>query len=163
MKTQEYLGTSLYQEPEPSGGFPTLNEIIGLALLALSLYAAFNIIESARWIKNLSPLIIPIVLALVLGHYLARRKHPRRVGYLVVIATGVLLTLALGLSRLSGGAPIILGLFVLATAWFTAHAALWLAYRGPSPALIVLPGLLVLLISLSFLTSDYFLRLPLFL
>jgi len=163
MQTQEYLETSLYQEPEPSGGFPTLNEIIGLALLALSLYAAFNIIESARWIKNLSPLIIPIVLALVLGHYLARRKHPRRVGYLVVIATGVLLTLALGLSRLSGGAPIILGLFVLAIAWFTAHATLWLAYRGPSPALIVLPGLLVLLISLSFLTSDYFLRLPLFL
>ena len=131
-------------------------------LLALPLFTAFNTIESARWIKNLPPLLLPIVLSLALSYYLTSRELSWKVSYPTAIATGIVLTLALGLWRLSGAAQVSMGLFILMTAWWSAYITLRLAYRGSSPVLIALPGLVVLLVSLAFLSSDYFLRLPLY-
>ena len=163
MKTRQNTPTGPHGQQEHQRGSPSSTELIGLALLALPLYAAFSIIENASWVSGLPPLIIPIVLALGLGHYMARRHHRKWIGYLVIIAAGVILTLALGLTRLPGGAETNLGLFILAVAWFTTHLTLWLAHRGIAPIFMLLPGLLVLFVSLSFLDSQYFLHLPLFL
>ena len=163
MKTQHHTTSVPHGQGEHERGSPYSTEFIGLVLLALPLYAAFSVIENASWVRGLPPLIIPIVLALGLGHYLARRRHRRWIGYLVVIAAGVALTLALGLTRLPGGAQTNLGLFILAAVWFTTHLTLWIAHRGTTPIFMLLPGLLVLFISLSFLDSRYFLHLPLFL
>ncbi len=152
-------------EPEGRGAFPTLREAVGLILLALSLYAAFSVIEGARWITDLPPLILPIAVALALGSHLARNSPRKSVirTVLVAIVVGTLLILPLGLLRLPGGAQTVLGLFIMAAAWLASLLTLWLARRDIAPALLIIPGLLVVLISLSFLDSQRLIRLPIFL
>ena len=137
--------------------------MIGLVLLALPLFLAFQTIESAQWIRNMPPLIIPILLSLLLGHYLSRRGTSRLKSSLLVLASGGVAAAILGLWRFSGNAQMGMGLFILAVAWWTAGVTLWLAYRKGSPVLLAFPGVLVVLIALAFLSSDYFERLPIYL
>lgn len=139
---------------------PTPLEAFGLILLALTLYAAFSIIDNASWVRGLPPLILPILLALVLGRYAASK--PRQTGYPLVLAAGAAVTLGLGLPLLDDGAHTVFGLFFLATAWFTTHLALRLSHSR-LPILLSLPGLIVTLIALAFLDDNYFFHLPLFL
>ena len=163
MKRPVFLEPESLKGAPYRGALPPARELIGLVLLAIMLFTAFNTIESARWIKNLPPLLLPIVLSLALSYYLTSREFSWKVSLPAVIATGIVLTLALGLWRLSGAAQVTMGLFILMTAWWSAYVTLRLAYRGSSPVLIALPGLVVLLVTLAFLSSDYFLRLPLYL
>ena len=139
---------------------PTSGETVGLILLALSLYTAFSIIENANWVRGLLPLIIPILAALALGRFAAGKSRP--VGYALVLASGIIVILALGLPFLDDGAHTIFGLFFLAAAWFVTHLALRLS-RSRRAILIPLPGLLIVLIALAFLDQNYFFHLPLFL
>ena len=136
-----------------------LQRAIGFALLALSLYAAFSVIENAGWVRGLPPLIIPIVTALLLGVLTAGRK--RVIGYPLILAAGVAISLGLGLPFLEGGAQTVFGIFFLAAAWSVSHITLRLA-DSARPLLIPLPGLLVVFISLAFLDGSYFFHLPLF-
>ena len=158
--------TNLWQ-PQPASSaepernlVPTPGETAGLILLALSLYAAFSIIENANWVRGLLPLIIPILAALVLGRFAAAGSRP--LGYALVLASGVVLTLGLGLPFLDDGAHTIFGLFFLAASWFVTHLALRLS-QSRKAILIPLPGLLIVLIALAFLDNGYFFHLPLFL
>ena len=146
-------------EPE-SRLIPTPREAFGLVLLSLTLYAAFSIIDNASWVRGLPPLILPILLALALGRYVAGK--PRRTGYPLVLAAGAVVTLGLGLPFLDNGAHTVFGLFFLAMAWFTAHLALRLSHSR-LPILLSLPGLIVTLIALAFLDDNYFFHLPLYL
>ncbi len=138
-------------------------DLIGLALLALPLFLAFQTIENARWINNMPPLIIPILLSLLLGHYLSSRGTSRVKSIPVALVSGAAAAAILGLLSLSGGAQIGMGLFILAVAWWTASVTVWLAYRRGPPVLLAFPGVLVVLITLAFLSSDYFERLPIYL
>ena len=132
---------------------------MGLILLALSLYAAFSIIENANWVRGLPPLIVPILAALMLGRFTAGKG--RIVGYLVVLATGAVVVFGLGLPLLDEGAHTAFGLFFLATAWFVTHLTLRLANSG-RPIFLPLPALLLVLVALAFLDNSYFFHLPLF-
>ncbi len=139
---------------------PTPGETAGLILLALSLYAAFSIIENASWVRGLLPLIIPILAALALGRFAAAKSRP--LGYALVLASGIAVTLGLGLPFLDDGAHTIFGLLFLAAAWFVTHLTLRLS-TSLKAILIPLPGLLLVLIALAFLDNSYFFHLPLFL
>ena len=154
-------------QPQPAGSSgpernhtPTPRETVGLILLALSLYAAFSIIENANWVRGLAPLIIPILAALAFGRFAAGKSRP--LGYALVLASGIVVILGLGLPFLDEGAHTIFGLFFLAAAWFVTHLALRLS-RSRKPILIPLPGLLLVLMALAFLDNSYFFHLPLFL
>ena len=143
----------------PQGQLPSPKEIFGLILLALSLYAAFSIIENANWVRGLPPLIIPILAALALGSIVAGKS--RLIGYPLVLAVGAVVIFGLGLPLLDGGAHTIFGLFFLGAAWFVTHLTLRLASSG-RPILIPLPGLLLIIVALAFLDEDYFFHLPLY-
>ena len=145
--------------PHSRPAIPTPLEALGLLLLALSLYAAFSIIENANWVRGLPPLIIPILAALALGRSFTGK--PRPLSYAVILAAGTILTLALGLPLLDDGAHTIFGLLFLAAAWFLTHLTLHLSRAAP-PILIPLPGLLLTLIALAFLDNAYFFHLPLY-
>ena len=91
-RPQSAEATNLWQ-PQPvspaqpeRNPIPTPGETVGLILLALSLYAAFSIIENANWVRGLAPLIIPILAALVLGRFAAGKS--RTLGYALVLASG---------------------------------------------------------------------------
>ncbi len=145
-------------EPEDDP-LPTPWQVFGLILLALSLYAAFSTIENANWVRGLPPLIVPILAALAVGRFVAGKSRP--LGYAVVLASGAVVTLGLGLPLLDGGAHTVFGLIFLAIAWLATHITLRLS-NSRSAVLIPLPGLLIIVIALAFLDNSYFFHLPLF-
>lgn len=145
---------------EPDKDTPATHwRVLGLGLLAISLYAAFSIIENANWVRGLPPLIVPILAALAIGSYVAGKGRP--IGYALVLAAGAVVTLGLGLPLLDDGAHTVFGLLFIATAWLVSHLTLRLS-RSHRAILIPLPGLLLVVIALGFLDNSYFFHLPLF-
>ncbi|MBM3924914.1 MAG: transglutaminase domain-containing protein [SAR202 cluster bacterium] len=140
-----------------------LQTLLSLVLIGLPMYVAFYPLQEAKWVAGLPPLIIPIAISLTFSLLLAYRGVSWRFAHPAATLLSGGLALGLGLPALSGGVDMGMGMFLIFVAAWLSHVAVWLSLRGPAPVLMGMPGLLVVLITLTFLPSDYFKYVPLYL
>ena len=162
------------------GRTPFHTEVMGLVLLALPLLVTVSTIEAAHWVKGLPSLKALVLVSLIMWVYLARSAIPWWIGHTFALLVGLAVAFVLGaftlseagsfanlVSQLAGwfGAvgsqegdrgAVVTGMLLIGVTLLVGHATAWLACRRPFPWLAALPGLIVLLVMLSFLPSDYY-------
>ena len=161
------------------GRLPTFRELIGLLLLAMPLLVTVSAMEAAEWVKGLPSLKALVLVSLVIWAFLARSKVPWWIGHPVAFLVGLVVAFFLGsftfvesrgvtdlASQLGSwfgaiggqegnrGAAMTGVVLITMTLWM-GHATVWLAYRRVTALMAALPGMIVLLIVLGFLSSDY--------
>ena len=154
----------------------SLREVFVLLLLGLPLVVTASAIEAADWVDGLPSLKALALVPLVMWAYLARSRVSGRVGHLIAFLIGLIVAFILGSITISGsGGPgglakelgtigssggdrgaSVMGVFLIAVTLWTGHASVWLAYRKSLSLLAALPGLGVLLVSLTFLTTSFY-------
>ena len=161
-------------------GFLSLKELVVVALLALPLLVTASTIEAADWVKGLPSLKLVAVVSLVFWVLLARSAVPWWLGHLIALVVGLVAALLLGALTITGSGGLtglldqlggwfgdigskdgnrgisMTGVVLIAITLWMAHASAWLAYRRSSSLPAALPGLGVLLVVLTFLSSDYY-------
>ena len=155
-------------------------ELLVLVLLALPLLVTTSAIEAADWVKGMPSLKALAVISLFLWALLARSRlsglivHP--LALLVGLGTAFLLG-AWTIEENSGFGDLggqlshwfnaigsidgdegeaFTGIGLLAMTIWMAHVTVWLAYRRRTSLFAILPGLIVLLVVLAFLPSNYY-------
>ena len=134
---------------------PSREEAIGGVLLSLPLLVTFATLEAARWVTVLPSFVYEGGFALVTSYYLVRTVRSRRASIILGLLVGLGSGIGQGVRFLGGTEVQAMGTILLVVVWWTAFATVWLAYRKHPPPLVLIPGLLVLLIALSFLPSRY--------
>ena len=162
------------------GKTPFHIEVMGLVLLALPLLVTVSTIEAANWVKGLPSLKALVLVSLIMWACLARSSIPWWIGHTFALLVGLAVAFVLGaftlseaggfanlVSQLAGwfGAvgsqegnrgAVITGMLLIGVTLWVGHSTAWLAYRRPFPWMAALPGLIALLVVLSFLPSDYY-------
>ena len=162
------------------GKLLSLREVFVLLLLGLPLLVTASAIEAADWVEGLPSLKLLTMVPLVMWAYLARSSVSGRVGHPLAFLIGLIVAFILGsltisesggpgdlASRLgswfgaigsSGGdrGTSMTGVFLIAVTLWVGHASVWLGYRKPLALLAALPGLGVLLVSLTFLPTGFY-------
>ena len=134
----------------PSGG-----EAIGLILVALPLLVTFATMDSAQWVTGLPPFPAEVALAVACGYYVARFVRPWRAGIFAGLALGAASAIGQGVQFLGDTSVQTMGTVLLMATWWAAFLTAWLAHRKHSPALLLTPSLVVLLVTLGFLPARY--------
>ena len=161
-------------------GFPSLRELVVAGLLALPLLVTASTIEAADWVDGLPSLKLVAVVSLVFWVLLARSGVPWWLGHSVALVGGLIAALLLGALTITGSGGLggllgdlgswfgdigskdgnrgtsITGVILIAVTLWMGYASAWLAYRRSSSLPAALPGLAVLLVVLTFLSSDYY-------
>ena len=162
------------------GKLLSLREVFVLLLLGLPLLVTASVIEAANWVHGLPSLKALALVPLVMWAYLARSSVSGRVGHSLAFLIGLIVAFILGSLTISGsgglgglasqlgswfgaigssgehGGTSMTGVFLIAVTLWMGHASVWLAYRKPLALLAALPGLGVLLVSLTFLPTDFY-------
>ena len=163
-------------ESSSRGKLLSLREVFVLLLLGLPMLVTASVIEAADWVDGLPSLKALALVPLVMWAYLARSPVSGRVGHLIAFLIGLIVAFILGSITISGaGGPgglvsemgtigsgggdrgaSVMGVFLIAVTLWTGHASVWLAYRKSLSLLAALPGLGVLLVSLTFLPTSFY-------
>ena len=162
------------------GKLLSLREVFVLLLLGLPLLVTASAIEAADWVEGLPSLKVLALVPLVMWAYLARSPVSGRVGHPLAFLIGLIVAFILGSLTISGSGGLgglagklgswfgaigssggdrgtgMTGVFLIAVTLWMGHASVWLAYRKPLALLAALPGLGVLLVSLTFLPTDFY-------
>ena len=162
------------------GRFLSLREVIVLLLVALPLLVTVSVIERADWVKGLPSLKILVLVSVVPWAFLARSRVPWWVGHPIAILSILAVSVILGAFTLSSASglgdlanelgtwvgaigsseghrgEIAAGVWLIGLTLWMGYASVWLAYRHSPAFLAALPGLGVLMVLFTLLSSDYY-------
>ena len=162
------------------GRFLSLREVIVLLLVALPLLITVSVIEVADWVRGLPSLKLLVLVSLVPSAFLARSRVPWWVAHPLAVLSIVAVAVVLGAFTLASATglrdlanelgswfgaigsseghrgEIAAGVWFIGLTIWVGYASVWLAYRHSLAFLAALPGLLVLMVVLTFLNSDYY-------
>ena len=166
---------------EPNVEKPTISrEIIVLGLLTLPLLVAVSAIEAADWVDGLPSLKGLTLVSVVLWALFIRRRLPWWVSLIVVLLVAPSVSFLLGAYTFAKSTGVVdlggqvstwvtaiggtdgdegetvMGVFLLMLTVLMSYSAVSLAYRRSLAILAAIPGLVVLLVVLSFLPSNYY-------
>jgi hypothetical protein len=138
-------------------------ELGPLALLTMPLLVMAWTLDSARWVRDLPPLVTQAPIAVLAAYLVVRLGRGVLATHLIGGAVALTAAFGVGLLSLAGPSLLGMGIFLLALTWGVAYASVWLAYRAGSPWRSVVPGLILVTIALAFLPTSFYPRLSLYL
>ena len=134
---------------------PPREDATSILLLALPLVVTFLTLDAARWITEGAPLTAHVLAALLLLQAPVRKIRSPARSLLFGSVLGVAGALSQAVPLYRGEPQLGMASLLLVLAWWTALLTLWLAHRQRGPVLALIPGMVVLLISLAFLPLRY--------